>query len=126
MTLLILGLILLLGVHSLRIVADDWRTATRARLGAGLWRGLYSLLALAGLVLVIVGYGEARQAPVMLWAPQPWMQTWYCSAAFWCGASWPIGPPVGATGPAVRPLRPPRRGVRSPQWPWPLSCGPSS
>lgn len=72
MTLLIFGLVLLLGVHSLRIVADDWRTATRARLGAGTWRLLYSLMALAGLVLVIVGYGQARQAPVMLWMPQPW------------------------------------------------------
>lgn len=74
MTLLILGLVLLLGVHSLRIVADDWRTATRARLGAGVWRGLYALLALAGLVLIIVGYGQARQVPVVLWSPQPWMR----------------------------------------------------
>lgn len=69
MTLLILGLILLLGVHSIRIFADDWRSATIARIGATPWRLAYSVLALAGLVLVIIGYGQARQTPVMLWMP---------------------------------------------------------
>ena len=33
MVILILGLVLFLGVHSVRIVADDWRTAKRAQLG---------------------------------------------------------------------------------------------
>ena len=33
MSILILGLVLFLGVHSVRIVADGWRTQTRARLG---------------------------------------------------------------------------------------------
>jgi uncharacterized membrane protein len=69
MSLLILGLILLLGVHSVRIFADDWRTNTIARIGATPWRLVYSLLALAGLVLLVMGYGQARQAPVMLWMP---------------------------------------------------------
>ena len=42
MTLLVLGLILFLGVHSTRIFADGWRTATIGKLGetAGLvWLG---------------------------------------------------------------------------------------
>ena len=34
MTLLILGLILFLGVHSVRIFADPWRSAQIARIGA--------------------------------------------------------------------------------------------
>ena len=39
MTLLLLGLILFLGVHSTRIFADSWRTAMLARLGEGGWKG---------------------------------------------------------------------------------------
>ena len=40
MSVLILGLILFLGVHSTRIFADGWRTAMIRRLGAGKWKGL--------------------------------------------------------------------------------------
>jgi uncharacterized membrane protein len=68
MTLLILGLVLFLGAHSVRIVADDWRTRTRARVGEGTWKGVYSVLSLAGLVLIVMGYGEARMTPQVLWA----------------------------------------------------------
>ena len=66
---LILGLLLFLGTHSVRIVADDWRTRTRARLGALRWRALYTLLSLLGFVLIVWGFGQARQAPVQLWSP---------------------------------------------------------
>src|SRR5512145_3162250 len=72
MTLLILGLVLFLGVHSTRIVADGWRSATIARLGEKPWKGLYSLLSIAGFVLLVIGYGAARQAPVVLYAPPAW------------------------------------------------------
>ena len=69
MSLLILGLVLFLGVHSVRIVADGWRTRMRERLGEGRWKGLYSLLSFAGLIFIGWGYGLARQDPVVLWAP---------------------------------------------------------
>ena len=69
MSILILGLVLFLGVHSVRIVAEGWRTQTRARMGEGAWKGVYSVLSLAGLVLVVWGYGLARQQPVVLWNP---------------------------------------------------------
>ena len=72
MTLLILGLVLFLGVHSTRIVADGWRTATIARVGEKPWKGIYSLLSIAGFVLLVIGYGAARQAPVVLFAPPVW------------------------------------------------------
>ncbi|MBN9427057.1 MAG: NnrU family protein [Burkholderiales bacterium] len=72
MTLLIIGLILFLGVHSVRIVADDWRSAQLARLGEKGWKGLYSLVSLAGLVLIVWGYGQARMTPVDLWSPPLW------------------------------------------------------
>jgi uncharacterized membrane protein len=66
---LVLGLVLFLGVHSVRIVADGWRTQTLARVGEGVWKGLYSLASAAGLVLNEWGYGLARQQPVVLWLP---------------------------------------------------------
>lgn len=66
---LVAGLILFLGVHSARIVAEDWRTRTIARMGANAWKGLYSLLSIAGFVLLVWGYGEARQQGVVLYEP---------------------------------------------------------
>ena len=69
MTYLILGLILFLGVHSVRMVADDWRTQTRARLGENAFKGIYSLLSVVGFGLIIWGFGQARQMPVQLWSP---------------------------------------------------------
>jgi uncharacterized membrane protein len=72
MTALVAGLVLFLGVHSVRIVADDWRTAQIERLGALRWRGLYSLVSLVGLVLIVWGYGQARLDPVVVWTPPQW------------------------------------------------------
>ena len=69
MAILILGLVLFLGVHSVRIVADDWRTRMQSRLGETAWKGLYALVSLIGLGLIVWGYGLARQSPVVLWAP---------------------------------------------------------
>ena len=66
---LIAGLVLFLGVHSVSIVAPAWREATAARLGARPWRGLYSLLSIAGFVLLIWGYGVARMDPIVLYTP---------------------------------------------------------
>ena len=67
MTLLILGLILFLGVHSTRIVAEGWRGAQIAQRGENVWKGVYSLLSVAGFVLIVYGWGVARQAPTVLW-----------------------------------------------------------
>jgi uncharacterized membrane protein len=69
MLVLILGLVIFLGVHSVSIVAPGWRTATVARLGERPWKGLYSLASAAGLALIVVGYGLARRDLVVLYAP---------------------------------------------------------
>lgn len=69
MSFLILGLLIFLGVHSVRIVADGWRKHAVARLGAASWKGLYALASLVGFVLICWGYGLARQHPVVLWSP---------------------------------------------------------
>ncbi|MDI1340254.1 NnrU family protein [Polaromonas sp.] len=69
MAILILGLVLFLGVHSTRIVADGWRTATIGRVGELPWKAVYALLSIAGFVLIVWGFGLARQQPVQLWLP---------------------------------------------------------
>ena len=74
MSLLVLGLVLFLGVHSVRIVADGWRARTLARIGEPAWKGAYSMLAGVGLVLIVWGYGMARRAPVVLWEPPAGMR----------------------------------------------------
>jgi len=72
MAILILGLALFLGVHSTRIFADRWRGAVVARLGLKRWKGIYTVLSIAGFVLLIWGYGLARPGAVSLWFPPAW------------------------------------------------------
>lgn len=73
MTSMILGLLLFLGAHSVRIFADGWRGAQLARLGAPRWKLLYSVASIAGFVLIVHGYGIARAAPEDLWQPARWL-----------------------------------------------------
>lgn len=69
MTFLIVGLVLFLGLHSVRIFADDWRSRTLQARGEGTYKGLYSLLSGVGLALIVYGFGAARETPVLLWIP---------------------------------------------------------
>jgi uncharacterized membrane protein len=74
MLVMIAGLIVFLGLHSLRIFADGWRTAQIARMGRLPWRGVYSLVSLAGFVLIVWGFGMARLEPVLVWSPPIFMR----------------------------------------------------
>jgi len=69
MTLLIIGLIIFLGSHSIRIFAESWRNKQIDQLGEVKWKGFYTIISLIGIVLVVIGYGQARQNPVILWNP---------------------------------------------------------
>ena len=69
MVYLIAGLILFLGVHSVRVVAEGWRTQTLQRVGEGTYKGVYSVLSLLGFALIVYGFGVARETPVILWMP---------------------------------------------------------
>lgn len=69
---LILGLLVFLGVHSVRMLAPHWREARIATMGKGLWMGLYGLVSIAGFVVLVWGYGQARaDTPMLLWVPPP-------------------------------------------------------
>ncbi|MBP0438738.1 NnrU family protein [Tianweitania sediminis] len=69
MTVLILGIILFLGIHSTRIAAPAWRDRQVQRMGDGGWKGVYSLVSFVGLMLMIWGYGLARNEGVVLYEP---------------------------------------------------------
>lgn len=71
---LIAGIVIFLGMHSVSIVSYPWRDRMVARLGAGAWRAIYSLVSLAGLALIVYGYGLARAAPVILYVPPLWVR----------------------------------------------------
>ncbi|MGB0133681.1 NnrU family protein [Dokdonella sp.] len=69
MWMLILGLMIFLGMHSLRMLAPEFRDKLIARHGANAWRGIYSLVSIGGFVLIVWGFGLARQTPVLLYSP---------------------------------------------------------
>lgn len=72
MTMLILGCLLFLGVHSLLIAWPKVRDAAVARWGEAAWKISYSVVAGVGLVLIIIGYGAARPVSGLLYVPPAW------------------------------------------------------
>lgn len=69
MSLLIAGLVVFLGIHSIRIFAEGGRQALIGRLGASGFKGLYTVVSLAGFALIVYGYGEARMTTSLVWNP---------------------------------------------------------
>lgn len=69
MSLLIAGLLLFLGIHSVAIFTPGLRAGAVERLGLWPWKGVYSLVAIAGFALIVIGYGQARMQPVWLYQP---------------------------------------------------------
>jgi uncharacterized membrane protein len=74
MALLISGLIIFLGLHSLAILAPAARARAAARLGESGWKGVYSVVALVGFILMVKGFGVARLSPVVLYTPPHWLR----------------------------------------------------
>jgi len=64
---LITGLILFFGVHTVSIVAPGWRERVVGRIGKAPWQGLYSVIAIVGLVLIVQGYAAARGQTAVLY-----------------------------------------------------------
>ncbi len=69
MTILVLGLVIFLGLHSIRIVSEGGRERAIARLGEGPWKGIYSLISTIGFVLIVWGFARARYDAPQLWTP---------------------------------------------------------
>jgi uncharacterized membrane protein len=72
MVYLILGLVLFLGMHSVEIFSSTFRANAIARMGERPWKAVYTLISIVGFILIVWGYGQARQAPILLYAPPVW------------------------------------------------------
>ena len=73
MTLLIAGLILFLGTHSVSIFAEGFRNRVAAKSEIG-WKAVYGLLSIVGFVLIIRGYADARLTASILYTPPGWLK----------------------------------------------------
>ena len=71
---LLLGLLLFLGSHSLRLLAPAVRDNWRSRLGPNGWRVLFSLVSIAAFIVLIYGFGQARATPTLIWSPPTFMR----------------------------------------------------
>ena len=69
MALLIIGLIFFLGIHSVRVLAPDWRQGFINSKGSNAYKALYSSLSIVGLVVLVIGYGQTRESPQFIWFP---------------------------------------------------------
>jgi uncharacterized membrane protein len=69
MALFLIGLVIFLGSHSCRIFAESWRNNMIDRIGEVKWKGLYTIISLIGFIIMVIGYGQARQNTVVLWQP---------------------------------------------------------
>ena len=74
MALMIFGLLLFLGVHSVRITSDGWRNARVQQFGLMPWKGIYSLVSLLGFAMLCWGFAQARVASAVLWTPPAGMR----------------------------------------------------
>jgi uncharacterized membrane protein len=70
MAVLILGLVLFLGPHSLKMAVPQGRRALIERRGAGAVKGIVALSSIVGLVLLVWGFASTE--PVILYAPPQW------------------------------------------------------
>ena len=69
MAVFILGLVLFLGCHSLRVFAGDWRDRKLEQWGEKLFKGIYSVASLVGFVLLVYGFTQIRWDSAVLWNP---------------------------------------------------------
>ncbi len=73
MLLLISGLILFLGVHSIVIFAPNFRAKYRSK-ALLMWKIGYGLASIIGFALIVIGYSEARLSPIFVYMPPMWLK----------------------------------------------------
>jgi len=74
MELLIAGILLFFGTHSISIISQQWRDQMCNRLGVLSWQGIYSLLAIAGFMLIVNGYADTRINPTTIYTTPYWFR----------------------------------------------------
>lgn len=70
---LLLGIVLFFGIHSASIVALPLRDTLAAKSENG-WKAIYSIVSLAGIVLIVRGYADLRQTPTVLYVAPFWLR----------------------------------------------------
>jgi uncharacterized membrane protein len=78
MLMMLAGMVLFFAPHSVAVAAPGWRARMLLHLRAGTWKGVYSLISAVGLILMLIGYGHTRAAPVVLYVSPAWLHyvTW--------------------------------------------------
>ncbi|MGA0808574.1 MAG: NnrU family protein [Burkholderiaceae bacterium] len=66
---LILGLVLFLGVHALRVFAEGTRERLIGSMGPFVYKAFYSIVSIIGLLIIVSGYTAARTEPIVLYTP---------------------------------------------------------
>jgi uncharacterized membrane protein len=74
MSRLIAGVLIFFGIHSLSMLALDWRNRVAERLGTRAWQGIYSVGSAVGLYLLVSGYAAARHVAAVLYVPPTWLR----------------------------------------------------
>ena len=96
MLVLTLGIVIILGVHSLTTLRET-RTALIERFGLGPYKAVYALVAIIGLALIVRGFSVYRaEGLIQLWVPPKWAHhltitlMWFAFVALAC-----MGPAPG-------------------------------
>jgi uncharacterized membrane protein len=90
MLILLMGIVVFLGVHSLTTFRET-RESLIKRFGQGPFKGLYSLIAVAGFVLIVWGFSRYRaEGLITVWTPPTWTRhltmglMWFAFVALAC------------------------------------------
>ena len=99
MLVLIIGIVVFLGVHTLTALRET-RTSIIERTGFGVYKGVHSLLALLGFVLIVWGFSHYRAGGLIpVWSPPVWTRhvtillMWFAFVALAC-----VNPAPGRIG----------------------------
>lgn len=72
MTLMIVGMLIFFAAHFFSALFRDTRAAVIGKVGENGYKGIYSLISLAGFALIIIGWGSANASG--LYYPPPFMR----------------------------------------------------
>jgi len=74
MVYLLLGLVLFLGIHLIRVLVPDMRINTIAKIGEGSWKGIYSLVSIIGIVFISLGFTDVKLGYDELYDPPSFLK----------------------------------------------------
>lgn len=72
MLILVIGLVIFFCLHSVRLVAPQWREKSMAAHGAMRWKMRFGMVTLIATAFIVMGYMQVRLEPVWLWFPPVW------------------------------------------------------